>query len=175
MQIDLVTAMGRLLSDGDLRRAFSADPEAVANQFCIQSHDRAAFLGLVPHELEFQAEILLRKRFGEIQRLLPQTLVQLDEEAWQLFRKFGHGKWPKTSPQPIHHAHAFCEYLAREKLASVCALESNRLRFVLGRRRVAMHFIGSAAIRGKRRRALQLLARDAQGRLREFLFHFGLS
>jgi hypothetical protein len=86
--IDLVTALARLLSDPVLRRDFARDRETLATELKIRPSDRPVFLQLVSEHLEFQAALLLRKRFEPIQHLIPATLSTLPESGWPLFRQY---------------------------------------------------------------------------------------
>ena len=83
--IDFVTALGRVLHDGSLRDAFVADPVAFVRGLGLAEADRDRFLRLVPADLEFQARVLLRKRFVLVRDILPRTCENLGDEAWPEF------------------------------------------------------------------------------------------
>src|SRR5947209_20154994 len=76
---DFITTLGRLLRDGNLRDAFAANAAATADFLGLSDAERSAFLSLKPDDLEFQARVLLRKRFEAVQRLLPLTCASLGE------------------------------------------------------------------------------------------------
>ena len=61
--IDFITALGRVLQDGALRDAFALDPLALARRLDLRERDQPLFLQLDPADLEFQARVLVRKRF----------------------------------------------------------------------------------------------------------------
>src|SRR5437868_1509450 len=84
-QIDFVTAFGRLLRDGSLRDAYAQDPLRTTECLGMRAEDRPALLGLNPEHLELQAEVLLRKRFDALSRLIPRTIENAGERAWPLF------------------------------------------------------------------------------------------
>ena len=88
VEIDFVTALGRLLRDGNLRAAFTANPQGIANQINLRAHDCLLFVKLIPADLEFQAHILLRKRFELVQQLLPETGRRTGEHFWNLFYEY---------------------------------------------------------------------------------------
>ena len=73
-EIDFITALGRWLRDGRLRDAFAVNPQTVAEQIKLTANDWPGFLQLRAADLEFQARILLRKRFDLVQQLLPETM-----------------------------------------------------------------------------------------------------
>ena len=173
MPIDLQTAMGRLLSSGTLRETFAADPERAADEMDILPRDRQIFVELAPEELEFQAGILLRKRFQAIQSLLPETVAALGADAWPLFGLYGRNHWPKNEPRSVQDAWDYCESLIPGHRFAVSAREENVLRFALGGRRLAVH-PARAMVRGRSRPALQILFRNRPAEEREFLISFGL-
>jgi hypothetical protein len=172
--IDFVTALGRLLRDGALRDAFALDPTALADRLRVREGDRPMFLQLVPADLEFQAQVLLKKRFGLVRRRLPQTCARLGNEAWPMFRTWARNEsiHPTTAPD----AHGFCEHLAHARPVAVCPFERNRMRFTAGRRRCAVHFIvaPSSPRRTLRRPCLQLLLGRGPNRWHEFHVSIGL-
>src|SRR5687767_8469200 len=92
--IDFVTALGRVLCNGGLRDAFATDLVAVVWQIGLRESDRQAFLQLWPADLEFQANILLRKRFDVIRRTLPRTCRNLGRDAWLEFQPFARPSRP---------------------------------------------------------------------------------
>jgi len=61
-EIDITTALGRLLVNPELREAFAAAPEDTAAHLRIRQADLNTFLDLDPQELEYQAEALWHKK-----------------------------------------------------------------------------------------------------------------
>jgi hypothetical protein len=151
--IDFVTALARLLADGGLRDAFGADGAAFAEQWKVRPSDRALLLQLVPGDLEFQAQVLLRKRFDHVRAALPQTCARLADAAWPLFARFA-----RTAPNAARDAVDFCGYLAAARRDAICPLEYNRCLFAAGGGRCAIRFVlARAGPRKWRQPTMQLL------------------
>ena len=66
--LHLTTALGRLLADEELRRAFAASPRELADTLRIRSADRDTFLALDPAALERQAQLLTAKREFDVRK-----------------------------------------------------------------------------------------------------------
>src|SRR5580658_6887219 len=92
--IDFTAALGRLLRDGALRDALAADPRALVARLGVRASDQPALLQLAPDDLEFQARVLLRKRFDSLRRILPETCARLGDEAWSSFYSYARLEWP---------------------------------------------------------------------------------
>ena len=71
-RIDLITALGRLLSTPTLRAAFAASPADTARALALRAEDLAAFVALDPESLERQAE-MVRARHSELRLGSPPT------------------------------------------------------------------------------------------------------
>ena len=76
-QLDLTTALARLLSDASLRQAYRQDRRGTAERLAVRAADRSGFLSLDPGLLDRQAETLLNKRLHEVRRLLPETFTRM--------------------------------------------------------------------------------------------------
>ena len=171
-EIDFITALGRLLRDGNLRDAFAADPQAVVTQINLCRNDWSAFLQLVAEDLEFQARILLRKRHALVQRLLPETVRRLDEKCWLLFFEYSRANWPADKCAALRDALQFCEWIKRQQPGFVSESEWNRLQFGLSEKHLAIHWFFRETIRGKARLMTQTFFRGRSKRWREFVFYF---
>jgi len=172
--IDLITALGRLLSDGSLRDAFAADPLAVAAAFGLRENDLATFTRLAPDDLEFQALVLLRKRFEAVRRVIPSTCSRLGGKGWARFQAYARMHRFSGTDQPAREAHGFCQRLLQLEPEALCDFEWNRLCFVLGGSRVAAHFVRGLPIRNSPRLALQCFLRGRRSGCRELALYFGL-
>ena len=86
--MDLITTLGRLLHDGGLRDEFAARPKIVLERLNVRAADRPALLAFSTSDLEFQARVLLVKRFNMIQPLIPRTLANLGVGARPAFLAF---------------------------------------------------------------------------------------
>src|SRR6266404_7131046 len=84
----------RLLRDGPLRDAYARDPLRTAECLGVPMEDRPELIALRPEDLEFQAEVLLRKRFEAISRLVPQTIANAGARGWLLFSAYAREIWP---------------------------------------------------------------------------------
>ncbi len=170
-EIDFVTALGRLLRSGTLRDAFAADPGAVTERLGVRPSDRARVTGLVVADLEFQADVLLRKRFTPIRGMLSRTCAQLGNGAWPEFRAFARA----TDALAERDAEGFCAYLAERRSAALCSLEHNRSRFAQSGGRCAVHVTLTVPSGAKLRRPLvQLLLGGRGKRWHEWRVSIGL-
>jgi hypothetical protein len=174
MEIDFITALGRLLRDGSLRDAFAVDSGTVAAQMHLRRTDLSAFLQLIPDELEFQARILLRKRFELTRTLLPETTRRLGDQGWPLFFEYGRANWPAEPRAGLQDAFQFCQRLDQLTPETVRKSERNRLQFALSEKHLAIHWHLLETVRGKARPMMQLFYRGRSPMWRELVFAFGL-
>ncbi len=155
MPSDLTTALGALLADSALRERLRRDPEGMARSLEVGVGELRA---LDPEDLERQAEGLIAKRLLEVGKRLPRTLNLLNRRGPDLFKQYAQGSWPEGHLRHVRDAAEFAAFLEARGLP-VCRSERNRVKFHLGARRLAMHWIPDAVFAGKRRRALQILLR----------------
>lgn len=162
-EIDFSTALARLLSDTSLREQFARDPAAIAAQIRVREADREAFVMLSAAEIETQARILLRKRFKAVGSLIPATMDRLGPAAWDCFLEHARLCWPQGPAMEVEDTRLLCAHLAVTQPAALCQSELNRLRFHLSNQRLAVHWVRDLRVRGKVRRALQVLVRQGRG------------
>jgi len=167
-EIDFITALGRLLRDGNLRDAYAAQPDTVAARLDLRPEDRPAFRQLVPEDVEFQARILLRKRFDLVRRFLPDTERRLGEKAWPLFLDYARVNWPAEPRVVLRDAFQFCQRLREQQPSLVCQSEWNRLRFALSEKSFAIHWQLRGEAGGTVRPRVQIFYRGRSRRWREF-------
>jgi hypothetical protein len=172
--VDLITALGRLLRDGGLRDAFALNPSALAAQLHVRKSDQPAVIQLNPHELEFQASLLLRKRLQSVRHLAPETCRCLGERTWPLFRQYSRAYWPTGRNFATADAHHFLVFLRQQNPLDCDALEWNHLQFSVNHKRVALHFITVTRLRSHHRWAMQFLIKTPATRPREWLFYWKL-
>ena len=172
--IDFTTAFGRLLRDGSLRDAFAANPRAVVGGLNLVEAHRPAFLQLVPEEVEFQARVLLRKRFELVRQLVPETCRRLIEQGWVDFHEYARVHWPCETDAAAADAFGFCRQLEQTKAESVLPAEWNRVRFLQTNRRVAIYVTRRTTARSHAKATLQILLRARGQRWHEFQFFLGL-
>jgi len=175
--IDFTTAFGRLLRDGLLRDALAANPRAVVEQLAVREVDRPALLELVPEDLEYQAEGLLRKRMQVVRHIIPESLHRLQEAAWPMFHAYARICWPAGENPGPRDAFDFATFLQQHRPDALCDREWNRLVFFGNRKWLAIHRVRRPQ-EDKHQRcnrsALQLLFRRGQGgeRRQEWLLYF---
>lgn len=172
-EIDFITAFARLLRDGKLRDAFAANPQAVARQVHLRIADLPAWRQLIPADVEFQADVLLRKRLDWVKFFAPETCRRLGEKLWPNFRAFARENWPPENAAKIFDSFQFCERLKQQSPESVAAAEWNRLRFAISQRRLAFHRVQRTDSQQRTRRGLQIFLRRRGRRWREYFFYFG--
>lgn len=169
--IDFISALGQLLSDGALRDALAADPGAVAARLNLRESDRAALAQLVPADLEFQADVLIRKRLSLVRRIIPETCRSLGAKTWPLFHAYARVHGLARESSAARDAHAFCRDLHHHRHAGLCEAEWNRLQFAFSQSRFALHFIRRRPARWQSPRALQFFLRLGRRRWREMTFY----
>lgn len=162
-EIDFPTALARLLRDTALREQFAREPAVVAARLQVRADEREPFAAMSVEEIEIQATILLRKRFDAVRRLIPVTMERLGDQASECFLVHARGYWPEATAMEINDTEIFCTHLAATEPAALCPAEMNRLRFHLNRQPVAVHFVREFRLRGRTRRALQVLIRRGRG------------
>ena len=153
---DFISALGRLLHSGDLRDAFAADPAAVAASLSLQGADRTRFMQLDLEDVEFQARVLLRKRFNLVRRALPLTCARLSDNAWAEFQRYGRPNGPTGSDALAYDCCGFCNHLINTKPEAIERAEWNRAKFARDRRRSAVHWLKRLPVRGRNRVGLQI-------------------
>jgi hypothetical protein len=171
-EVDLTTALGRLLTDRKLRQIFLHDQLQCARLISIRNTDKEAFIALDPVGLEVQAHTLLRKRLHEVSRLLTKTFELLGAQAEKLFFAYAQTFWPEHHTRHLEDAVFFCRYLIRQGRRELYRPEYNRLRFVLEERKLSIHFVRKIWIRRKLCPAVQILQRSQNGRRREVVLAF---
>ncbi len=171
--VDFVTVLGRLLHDGELRDAFAADRDAVAGRMGVRENDRTAFLQLVTSDLEFQARVILRKRFEVIRRLLPCTCERLGDEGWPAFLRYGRTALLAPKNAAAEDAVGFCQHLNHARPEVVWPVEFNRARFAQSPRKFACHFVRAIPSRRNRRPGLQFFVSLHPGSWHEWLVYLG--
>ena len=183
-EIDFITAFGRLLRDGRLREAFALDSRALAAEMHLCAGDLAAWVQLVPGDVEVQAQVLLRKRLDQIAHLIPETTRRLGRNLWPEFLGCARNYWPGGRLPVADDALRFCQWLRGRDADAVSKAEWNRIQFLLSGRRMAIFWISKDTVadsgspghgRGYYRcPRLQILYRRQANRRLELAFSFGL-
>jgi len=155
-QIDLDTAIGRLLTDPELRKSFRRNSAITAEQIELNQSDRLAFMALNTEQIEAKAQTLIRKRFHEIKQLLPYTLERMGKEGRVHFLEYAFANWPTGHRRHFYDALEFCKYLINYRIP-VNTAEYYRIRFLATRRRFAVYFVKDMFVRGRFRRGFQIL------------------
>ena len=171
MEIDFITALGRLLRDGNLRDAFAANPQAAAKQVCLRQSDLPAWLQLVSEEVEIQATVLLRKRLDLVKFFAPETCRRAGQKLWPSFHQYARVNWPPTEGPRALDAFEYCRHLRARHPESIADREWNRLNFALSRRRAALYWVPLPARDGKMRRGIQLFWRGRGRKWRELFLY----
>lgn len=174
MEIDFITAFGRLLRDGLLREVFAANPKTAATSIRLRRADLKAWQQLVPADLEFQATELLRKRLDLVKYFAPETCRLIGENLWPAFQRYGRTNWPTENLPKSADALEFCRHLREEAAKPVAASEWHRLSFANSRHRIRLHWTQFPTKGGKSKHGFQLFLRGPGKRWREFLFYLSL-
>lgn len=165
--------LARLLSDGALRDAFATNRKAALEEFSLGEEDQRALENLDPEDLEFQAEILLRKRFDLVLRHLPNTCRKLPGEGRPDFTGYARGRWPGGEFAQQKDALGFCRFLRINRPGVVDAEEENRLVFATSGRRWAWFGTWSWDEKGRESPSGQIFFRW-RTRIREFRIRLSL-
>jgi hypothetical protein len=173
MEIDFITAFGRLLRDGRLRDAFVASPQAAADLVQLRPSGHSLWLQLEPSDVESQADVLLQKRMDLVKFIVPQTSRRLGETLWSVFQQYGRINWPTGRSEKIYDTFLFCRYLKEQQSKAVVASEWNRMNFALSKRRAALFYLQMPTARNKSRHGFQFFLRGRNQRWREFFFYLG--
>jgi hypothetical protein len=158
-ETDFLEAFSHLLRDGNLRDACAREPARTAGLLGVTSASAEILQGLKAEDLEFQARVLLRKRYDLVRRLVPRTCAALDASAWPVFYGYARLCWPEEPRADLHDAAGFCRHLERRNPKVLSGAEKNRMLFALARNRLAFHFVRDLPIRGRVRWGLQILVR----------------
>src|SRR4051812_3819008 len=88
-------ALALLLSDSRLRSNFAQNSLHMARLLQIQEEDMPLFLNLPLDKLEEQAAGIIKKRFSEIKKLIPETISRI-KKPQDSFQQFADTFWPST-------------------------------------------------------------------------------
>ena len=168
-ELELETALGRLLSDPDARAAHRADPEAWCAAAGGASSAREVLCELDPDELAVQAQVLLDKRRGEVVERIPRTAARLGDELAPLFQRYAPATWPRGHLRHLHDALGFLRFLQREAPAAPHSLDEAFLEADLARREGRRFAAGVAHHRDLPLSCAYLAWRGPRGRLRVLL------
>ncbi len=163
-----------LLRSGALRERYAIDPKGVLAALRIRVSDQQAFAALTPNDLEFQARILLRKRFTEVQDLLPQTCAALGDQAWTAFQVYAREHWPSDAGGAVEDALSFYAAAAAQFPRRACNAERNRLRFRQSSQRCQIHWVRDVSLNSRCPYGIQVLFRFTACDWRDWTLHLGL-
>lgn len=172
--LDFTAALGRLLTERDLRAEFTRAPGEVARRLAARPEEAAALAALDPEGLEAQARTVLQKRLHEVRRLLPVTFAGLGERGRTLFLEYAGAQWPAGHRRHLVDAVAFGRHLRARGVAGASAAELHWLEFLLGKRRLSVRAVRDLPCGDRRRAGLQVLYRTRAGRPRRFALRLGL-
>ena len=125
---DVISVIGRLLSDKQLREDFYKYPKKVAGRLGLVGADLELIARLDPEGMERQAATLLKKRWHEVTGLLPTTIAAVGDEAEELFRYYASQSWPKGHRRHFLDAATFIGFLEHNQVVEVDAVEKRRVR-----------------------------------------------
>lgn len=165
-----VSLLARLLSDGALRQQFIAQRQVFLDSVNLSAGERQMFEQIDTAQLHTQAELLIKKRFREINKIIPLTLRKLGKGAYGLFSEYAEHHWPDSHRRHEQDAASFCAYLI-QSAKTLNQSEWNRMRFVLKRRRWGLGVASDARVRGRATVVMQLLLRY-KNRPREWRLYF---
>lgn len=173
-QLDVVNALGQLLHDQRLLKRFIEDRESVIAELGITKDQSAFFLNLKDTQLKTQADSLVRKRWGEVAELIPNTWVRLGKKAILRFNQYAdEAEWPDGHRRHFLDADQFCEFLRRQAPAGYLKSEHHWIKFLCHPKRISVRFVNDFIVKGKKRFAIQCCYRH-RGRPRFKAFYLGV-
>lgn len=173
--LDLNSALARLLSDGALRDRFAVDAALIANELGMSEANRSAFISLSAADIEFQAQVLIRKRLEAVKSVIPVTCADLRDQLWPHFHNYARTAWLAGENKAQPDAIAFCRFLEEHTSIPIDAGEQFRLNFAASHRRVTLRVTLQLPSRQRPHLpALHIFTRRRCGCIREFALHFGL-
>jgi hypothetical protein len=102
-------------------------------------------------------------------------LAGLGDEAFPVFRPYGRkNRQEGIFCQEAYDASAFVEFLIAHRPDAVDLADEQRLLFLRGYRRLAIHSMSNEEIRGRKRRGLRIFFRNLSGRVFEWQIYLGL-
>ena len=153
----LATALGRLLTDSNVRRAYGEGREQVAAQLDVDADVLPAFLSLNLSDLDEQARTLKSKRLSEAAGFMPTTMASLGKDRQSLFFCYAETYWPQGHRRHAIDALAFADHLHMQRDDRLCGLEHNRLRHHVRNRRLTMGLLKNYQAGRKRRTVLHVI------------------
>lgn len=114
--------LARLYTAAALRERFFSDPEAVGREFGLDRQQRREFAMLSARQVNFFADSLIRKRLGEVSKLLPLTRKVLGARFEALFRRYAEIhrlEMPKPHQNDAISFSAFLEHSARTEFSEM--------------------------------------------------------
>jgi len=112
----------QLYTDAALRERFFSDPEAAGREFGLDRQQAREFAKLSACQVNFFADSLIRKRLGEVRRLLPLTRKALGARFEVLFRRYAEIhrlEMPKPHQNDAISFTAFLEHSARTEFSKM--------------------------------------------------------
>lgn len=103
--------LARLFTDATLRDRFLANPEAFGKEVGLEQQQMSEFAQLPARQVAFFADSLIRKRLGEVCKLLPLTRKALGVRFDTLFRRFAESHRLEMPKPHQRDATAFCGFL----------------------------------------------------------------
>jgi hypothetical protein len=105
--------LARLYTDPELRARFLADPTAAAVAAGLDADDVAGAAHVPPTQVRLFARSLLRKRLGEVAKLLPATRAAVGDRFARWFFGYAETTAPDGIDKHWRDAQAFAAYLLR--------------------------------------------------------------
>lgn len=126
--MNLVTAIGNLLANRELRADFRQDPARIAAEMGLAEREQESLLALDTEDLERQAKALLAKRWHTTCELIPETISNLGDQARGLFWFYANQDWPGGHRRHAIDAREFLKFLRLNKLEGVSSRELKHVR-----------------------------------------------
>jgi hypothetical protein len=110
------TALARLLTEGELRARFFAEPEVVGPELGLDVRETGQLLQITAGKAAEMARCLQNKRLNEVRKCLPRSAEALGPRFAPLFYRFAAGSTPRGVKKHVADALAFADFLCRSEV-----------------------------------------------------------
>lgn len=126
--------LARLFTDESLRQSFLSEPRKIGLANGLNEKDIAALENILPEQLNFFGDSLFWKRLREVEKFLPETKKDLEENFTNLFREFSQIYNPHSTKKHLEDAVKFCDFLLQkfelpEQKKLIVKFEKAKLKF----------------------------------------------
>jgi len=170
--LDTQNFLAKIYTDENLRREFLAAPEKIGRENDLSEREIAELAEVFPDELNSFADSLFWKRLREVEKLLPLTRAQMNQEFERHFREFSRNFNSQSIKKHLDDALRFCDYLRANEIISATGknaakYEQAKLEFWALNRRAVVRLLDFDITTGEPKKRLAVWLRIGK---KEFVF-----